>query len=74
MAEKKSGSTIKVTKPDNVIKKENDIFLQCEELERQLPSFLRGFFAYPEKQRAAADQTCLSARCALFPAISDQRD
>ena len=36
----------KSDKPDNVIKKENDIFFQCEELEKQLPKYLRGFFAY----------------------------
>ena len=46
MAEKEIRLHNKSDKPDNVIKKENDIFLQCEELERQLPSFLRGFFAY----------------------------
>lgn len=46
MAEKEIRLHNKNDKPDNVIKKENDIFLQCEELERQLPSFLRGFFAY----------------------------
>ena len=36
----------KSDKPDNVIKKENDIYLECEELEGQLPKFLRGFFSY----------------------------
>lgn len=36
----------KSDKPDNVIKKENDIYFQCEELEKQLPKYLRGFFAY----------------------------
>ncbi len=36
----------KSDKPDNVIKKENDIYLECEELENQLPKFLRGYFAY----------------------------
>ena len=33
-------------KPDNIIKRENDIYFQCEELESQLPKYLRGFFAY----------------------------
>ena len=36
----------KSDRPDNVIKKENDIFLECEEIENQLPKFLRGFFIY----------------------------
>ena len=36
----------KSDRPDNVIKKENDIYLECEELENQLPKFLRGFFSY----------------------------
>lgn len=36
----------KSDRPDNVIKKENDIYLECEELEEQLPKFLRGFFSY----------------------------
>ena len=36
----------KSDKPDNVIKKENDIYMECEELEAQLPRFLRGYFAY----------------------------
>ena len=36
----------KSDRPDNVIKKENDIFLECEEIENQLPKFLRRFFIY----------------------------
>ena len=36
----------KSDRPDNVIKKENDIYLECEELENQLPKFLRGYFSY----------------------------
>ena len=36
----------KSDKPDNVIKKENDIYMECESLEEQLPRFLRGYFAY----------------------------
>lgn len=46
MAEKQIRKHNKSDKPDNIIKKENDIFLQCEELEKQMPGFLRGFFAY----------------------------
>ncbi len=36
----------KSDKPDNVIKKENDIYIECEALEEEMPKFLRGFFAY----------------------------
>ncbi len=36
----------KSDKPNNVIQKENEIFLQCEEIEKELPRYLRGFFAY----------------------------
>ena len=36
----------KTDKPDNIIEKENDIFFQCEALEKQLPTYLRGYFAY----------------------------
>lgn len=36
----------KSDKPNNIIKRENDIYFQCEELESQLPKYLRGFFAY----------------------------
>lgn len=36
----------KSDKPDNIIKHENDIYFQCEELESQLPKYLRGFFSY----------------------------
>lgn len=36
----------KSDKPDNVIQKENDIYLQCEDLESKLPKFMRGYFAY----------------------------
>ena len=47
MAEKKQ---IKVhnksDKPDNVVLKEQEIIRQCQEIEAELPSFLRGFFAY----------------------------
>ena len=46
MAEKRIRIHHKSDKPDNVIKRENDIYLQCEALEKELPSFLRGYFAY----------------------------
>ena len=36
----------KSDKPDNIVQKENEIYLECEELENQLPKFLRGYFAY----------------------------
>lgn len=46
MAEKRVLIHNKSDRPDNVIQKENDIFLQCEAIERELPRFLRGFYAY----------------------------
>ena len=33
-------------KPDNIVKKENDIYLQCESIQKELPSFLRSYFSY----------------------------
>lgn len=36
----------KSDKPDNVVLKEQEIIRQCQETEAELPSFLRGFFAY----------------------------
>jgi len=36
----------KSDKPDNVIMKENEIIRQCQEIEKELPDFMRGFFAY----------------------------
>ena len=33
-------------KPDNILKKELEIKSLCEELERELPRFMSGFFAY----------------------------
>lgn len=36
----------KSDKPDNIIRKEHEIVSKCEEIEAQLPRFLRGFFAY----------------------------
>lgn len=36
----------KTDKPDNVVKKENDIYLECEAIEDELPRYLRGYFSY----------------------------
>ena len=36
----------KSDKPDNIVMKEHEILLHCQEIEAQLPSFLRGFFNY----------------------------
>lgn len=45
-----AGKEIKIhnksDKPDNIVKKEAQIFQECEDLEAQLPRFLRGFFIY----------------------------
>lgn len=46
MVEKEIRIHNKSDRPDNVIKKENDIYLECEKLEKQLPRFMRGYFAY----------------------------
>jgi len=36
----------KSDKPDNIVKKENEILEECEKVERELPNWLRGFFMY----------------------------
>ena len=36
----------KSDKPDNIVKKENDIYMECEAIQRELPSFMRSYFAY----------------------------
>lgn len=36
----------KSDRPDNVVKKENDIIMECESIEKELPSFMRSFFMY----------------------------
>lgn len=46
MAQKQIKLHNKSDKPDNVVKKENDIYIQCESIEKELPKFLRGYFAY----------------------------
>lgn len=44
------GKTVKLhnrsDKPDNVVLNEYEIVSKCEEIQRQLPNFLRGFYAY----------------------------
>lgn len=46
MAEKEIRIHNKRDRPDNVIQKENDIYLECEKIEKQLPKFMRGYFSY----------------------------
>ncbi len=46
MAEKNIKLHNKSDKPDNVVKKEYEIISKCEEIEKTLPSFMRGFFMY----------------------------
>lgn len=46
MAEKQVKIYNKSDKPDNILEKEKEIFLQCEEIEKELPKFLRGYFIY----------------------------
>lgn len=45
-----AGKEIKIhnksDKPDNIVKKEAQIFQECEEIEEELPKFLKGFFIY----------------------------
>jgi len=36
----------KSRKPDNILEKEHQIYEKCEEIERELPVWLRGYFAY----------------------------
>lgn len=36
----------KSDKPDNIVLKEHEILSKCEEIQEQLPKFMRGFFAY----------------------------
>lgn len=46
MAEKEIRIHNKSDRPDNIIQKENDIYLECEKIEKQLPKFMRGYFSY----------------------------
>lgn len=45
-----AGKEIKVhnksDKPDNIVKKEAQIFQECEKIQNELPKFLKGFFIY----------------------------
>ena len=43
---KKFRSHNKSGKPDNIVEKENDIYMECEEIQKELPSFLRSYFIY----------------------------
>lgn len=36
----------KSDKPDNIVEKENQIYLECERIEEELPRFLRQYFVY----------------------------
>ena len=46
MAQKSVKIHNKSDRPDNVVEKENQIFMECTEIESELPNFLRGFFIY----------------------------
>ena len=46
MAQKRIIVHNKSDKPDNIVRKEADIYSRCENLEKELPKFLRGFFVY----------------------------
>ena len=36
----------KSDRPDNIVEKENDIYMECERIQKELPSFMRPYFAY----------------------------
>jgi len=36
----------KSDRPDNIVKKENDIYMECEAIQKELPGFMRPYFAY----------------------------
>ena len=36
----------KSDKPDNIVKKENDIYMECEAIQKELPSYMRSYFSY----------------------------
>ena len=46
MAQQKIIVHNKSEKPDNVVEKENFIIEECEKIEKELPSWLRGYFMY----------------------------
>ena len=45
-----SGKEIRIhnksDKPDNIVRREHETLMKCEDIQRQLPGFLKGFFAY----------------------------
>ena len=45
-----SGKEIRIhnksDKPDNIVRREHETLLKCEDIQRQLPGFLKGFFTY----------------------------
>ena len=43
---KKFRSHNKSGKPDNIVEKENDIYMECESIQKELPSYLRSYFIY----------------------------
>ena len=43
---KKFRSHNKSGKPDNIVEKENDIYMECEGIQKELPSYLRSYFIY----------------------------
>lgn len=36
----------KSDKPDNIVERENEIYLECEKIEKELPRYLRSYFVY----------------------------
>lgn len=36
----------KSDKPDNIVKKENDLYMECEAIQKELPSYMRSYFSY----------------------------
>jgi len=36
----------KSDRPDNIVKKENDIYMECERIQKDLPAFMRPYFSY----------------------------
>lgn len=46
MTEKRVRTHNKSGRPDNIVEKENELYLACEDIERELPRFLGDFFVY----------------------------
>lgn len=74
MAEKQVRIHNKSDKPDNIIKKENDIYFQCEDIERQMPKYLRGFFAYLKGNILPMSRLAYLHDILLFLSISHRRN